>query len=119
MKRREVKAGTTLWHKDDVATEMVYVEDGRLRLVEYDTVLDPGSLVGEIGIFAPQNRRTGTIVCETDCRLYTLSAGEMAQLYYLSPKLGFHVVRLVAERLLKDAQRAQASLAGAGAVRSS
>lgn len=108
MTRREVKAGTTLWKKDDVATEMVYVHSGRLRLVEHDVVMDPGTLVGEIGLFAPENRRTGSIVCETDCTLYALSADGMAQLYYLNPKLGFHVMRLVVARLLNDAEQARA-----------
>jgi CRP/FNR family transcriptional regulator, cyclic AMP receptor protein len=109
MKRRETKAGTTLWKKDDVATEMVYVHSGRLRLVEHGVAMDPGSLVGEIGLFAPENRRTGTVVCETDCTLYSLSADGMAQLYYLNPKLGFHVMRLVVARLLHDAEVARAA----------
>lgn len=111
MSRREVKAGTTLWKKDDVATEMVYVHSGRLRLLEHDVVMDPGALVGEIGLFAPENRRTGSVVCETDCTLYALSADGMAQLYYLNPKLGFHVMRLVVARLLHDAEVARASRA--------
>jgi hypothetical protein len=108
MKRREVKAGTTLWRKDDVASEMVYVHSGRLRVVEQDVVMDPGALVGEIGLFAPENRRTGSVVCETDCTLYSLSADGMAQLYYLNPKLGFHVMRLIVARLLHDAEHARA-----------
>lgn len=108
MTRRRVKAGTTLWKKDDVATEMVYVDEGRLRAVELDLALDHGSLVGEIGLFAPDNRRTATVVCETDCTLYTLSAEAMARLYYVNPKLGFHVMRLVVARLLHDAERAGA-----------
>ena len=116
MSRREVKAGTTLWKKDDVATEMVYVDSGRLRLVEHDAVMDPGSLVGEIGLFAPENRRTGTIVCETDCTLYTLSADGMAQLYYLNPKLGFHVMRLIVARLIHDTERARSQITPAQAA---
>lgn len=108
MTRRQVKAGTTLWKKDDVANGMVYVDNGRLRVVEHDLALDPGSLVGEIGLFAPENRRTATVVCETDCTLYTLSSDAMARLYYVNPKLGFHVMRLVVARLLHDAERARA-----------
>lgn len=111
MKRCEAKAGTTLWKKDDVATEMIYVHSGRLRLIEHGVVMDPGSLVGEIGLFAPENRRTGSIVCETDCTLYSLSADAMVQLYYLNPKLGFHVMRLIVARLLRDAEAARASAA--------
>ncbi len=107
MTRRQAMAGDTLWSKGDVATEMVYVETGRLRLVEQGATLGIGSLVGEIGLFAPDNRRTGTIRCDTDCTLYTLSADAMAQLYYLNPKLGFHVMRLVVARLLHDVEVAQ------------
>ena len=115
MTRREVKSGTTLWKKDDVSTEMVYVDNGRLRLLEQDVVMDPGSLVGEIGLFAPGNRRTGTVVCETDCTLYTLSADAMAQLYYLNPKLGFHVMRMIVARLLHDSEAAHVPTVNAAA----
>jgi CRP/FNR family transcriptional regulator, cyclic AMP receptor protein len=107
MSRREAKAGTVLWHKGDVATEMVYVHAGQLRLVEHGAVLGAGALVGEIGLFAPDNRRTGSIVCETDCTLYALSADAMAQLYYVNPKLGFHVMRLIVARLMHDAEVAR------------
>src|SRR5512139_4062573 len=33
MTRRQAKAGQTLWKKGDVATEMIYLESGTLRLV--------------------------------------------------------------------------------------
>lgn len=102
MTRRQAKAGETLWKQGDVATEMVYVESGRLKLLEYDTVIGPGSLVGEIGLFAPDNRRTRTISCATDCTLFSLSADAMAKLYYQNPQLGFHVMRLIVARLMHD-----------------
>ena len=107
MTRRTAKAGTTLWNKGDVATEMLYLETGSLRLVEYDQVLAPGSLVGEIGLFAPDNRRTLTLECASDCTLYSLSAEGMARLYYQNPKLGFHVMRLIVARLMNDAEKAR------------
>jgi len=104
MHRRVAKAGTTLWHQGDKATEMLYVESGRLTLLEYDQEIGPGSLIGEIGLFAPDNRRTRTIVCATDCTLFSLSAEEMALLYYENPKLGYHVMRLIVARLMHDAE---------------
>jgi CRP/FNR family transcriptional regulator, cyclic AMP receptor protein len=110
MKLRLAKAGELLWRQGDRATEMIYVEAGQLRLVEYDELLGPGSLVGEIGLFAPDSKRTRTIVCETDCELYSLSAEGMAQLYYLNPKLGFHVMRLVVARLMRDASQGRAAV---------
>ena len=106
MKRRLAKAGETLWQRGDIATEMFFVESGSLRLVEHDETIAAGSIVGEIGLFAPDNRRTGTIVCATDCTLHSLSADGMAQLYYQNPKLGFHVLRLIVARLMHDADLA-------------
>lgn len=107
MTRRTAKAGTLLWKKGDVATEMLYLEAGSLRLVEYDEMLVPGSLVGEIGLFAPDNRRTLTLACVSDCTLYSLSAEGMARLYYQNPKLGFHVMRLIVARLMNDSEKAR------------
>jgi CRP/FNR family transcriptional regulator, cyclic AMP receptor protein len=122
MTRRLAKAGETLWHQGDVATEMLYVESGQLNLLEYDAAIGPGSLVGEIGLFAPDNRRTRTIVCATDCTLYSLSAEAMAKLYYQNPQLGFHVMRLIVARLMHDVDVAnkrreeQARIAAAAAA---
>jgi CRP/FNR family transcriptional regulator, cyclic AMP receptor protein len=102
MTRRVVKAGTTLWHKGDEATELLYVEQGTLQLPEYDETIWPGSLVGEIGFFTPDNERTRDVVAATDCTLYSLSAEAMALLYYENPKLGYHVMGLIVVRLLHD-----------------
>jgi len=108
MHRRTVAAGTTIWRKGDPATEMLYLDDGTLRLAEYDELLHPGALVGEIGIFAPDNRRTLTLETVGDCTVYSLTTEEMALLYYQNPKLGFHVMRLVVSRLMRDLSRHQA-----------
>jgi len=105
MHRRSVTAGTILWRQGDAATEMLYLEAGNLRLVEYDETLPAGTLVGEIGLFAPDNRRTLTLEATSDCVVYSLTAEEMALLYYQNPKLGFHVMRLIVARLMQDVQR--------------
>lgn len=110
MTRRQARAGDVLWRKGDASTEMVYVHSGELLLVEHDTVLGPGSLVGEIGLFSPDNQRTGSIACRTDCTLYSLSSEGVAKLYFQNPKLGFHLMRLVVERLRRDAERARAQV---------
>jgi hypothetical protein len=114
MKRRKVKAGTVLWRQGDPANEMVFLEKGSLRIQEYGELLGEGTLVGEIGIFARDNRRTLTLVCETDCILHRMTSEAMMQLYYLSPQLGFEVMRLVVARLQRDVEnwrgKAQAAL---------
>lgn len=119
MTRRQAKAGQTLWRKGDKADEMLYVHSGQLNLLEYDETIGPGSIVGEIGLFAPDNRRTRTIVCAADCTLYSLSAEAMAKLYFQNPKLGYHVMRLIVARLMHDvdvANRRRAERARIGAA---
>ena len=106
---RQAKSGQTLWRKGDVATEMIYLESGTLRLVEHEEQLPPGSLIGEIGLFSPDNRRTLTVDCATDCTLYSLTTEAMAQLYYQNPKLGFHIMRLIVSRLMRDTEKARQS----------
>jgi len=107
MKRREVKAGTRLWQKGDIATEMLYLHQGQLRLEEHQELLGPGAIVGEIGLFSPDARRTLSLRCDTDCVLFSLSAEGVAALYYTHPQLGFHVMKLVVARLRHDANLAQ------------
>jgi len=109
MTRRLAKAGTLLWRRGDAANEMLYVQSGTVRLVEYDDKLGAGSLVGEIGLFSPDNRRTQSLECVTDCELYSLTAEGMYKLYYQNPKLGFHIMRLVVGRLIRDAAVARAA----------
>lgn len=115
MKRRKVRAGTVLWRQGDPANEMVFLERGQLRIEEYGELLNEGTLVGEIGIFARDGRRTLTLVCETDCILHRMTSEAMMQLYFLSPQLGFEVMRLVVARLQRDVEtwRAKAQAAQA------
>lgn len=108
MHRRTVKAGTVLWHQGDEAKEMLYLDQGTLRLQEYGELLIEGALVGEIGLFAPDNKRTLTLVAETDCVLYSLTAEELSLLYYEEPKLAFHVMKVIIARLMHDTEKARA-----------
>jgi CRP/FNR family transcriptional regulator, cyclic AMP receptor protein len=111
MHRQTVAAGTQLWAKGDVADHMLYLERGTLLLPEYGERLIEGALVGEIGLFARQGQRTLSLQAETDCVLYRLTREEMVLLYHQNPKLGFHVMRLVVERLMHDADKARAAAA--------
>ena len=105
MTRRAFKAGDILFRKGDLADEVVYIVSGQLRLQEHDQILGPGELIGEIGLFSPEKRRTQTIVCETDGELYRITDEMIYRLYYQNPKLGFYFMRLIVERLLRDIRR--------------
>ncbi len=102
---RKHKAGEVLFRKGDLANEIVYVAMGRLKLQEIGHYLDPGELIGEIGLFSIEKVRTMTVICETDCELYTMTDEMIYRLYYQNPKLGFFFMRLIVERLLADVRR--------------
>jgi len=108
MTRRSAPAGTTLFSRGDLAEEMFYVHEGKVRVVEYGDALGPGTLIGEIGLFAPDLRRTQSVVCDSDCQLYSLDREGLYRLYYQNPKLGFHLIRLIVGRLLRDATAGKA-----------
>jgi hypothetical protein len=113
MQRRSFKQGDVLFRKGDAADKLIYVAEGRLRLTEIGVLIGPGDLIGEIGLFSPEKKRTQTVVCETDGALYDMTGERMFQLYYQHPKLGFFILRLVAERLLDDVRRYEAGTATA------
>ena len=102
-------AGHVLFREGDKADEIVYVASGTLRLEGVGATIGAGSLIGEIGLFSPQKVRTMTIVCETDCELYTMTDEQIYRLYYQNPKLGFYFMKLIVERLLRDVERHKAA----------
>ncbi len=102
MKKRKLSAGTTLFKKGDRANELIYIRTGTVRILEIDQTLGEGNLVGEIGLFTEARTRTATIVCETDCICYTMTDEAIYLLYYQNPKLGFFLVRLIVQRLVRD-----------------
>jgi len=105
MTRRTFKAGEVLYRKGELADEVGYIASGQVKLQEHDQVLGPGELIGEIGLFSPDKRRTQSIICETDGELYRMTDEMIYRLYYQNPKLGFYFMRLIVERLLRDIRR--------------
>ena len=105
MTRRTFKAGEVLYRKGELADEVGYIASGQVKLQEHDQVLGPGELIGEIGLFSPDKRRTQSIICETDGELYRMTDEMIYRLYYQNPRLGFYFMRLIVERLLRDIRR--------------
>jgi CRP-like cAMP-binding protein len=98
-------AGHVLFRQGDEADEIFYVASGTLRLEGIGATIGAGELIGEIALFSPEKKRTLTIVCETDCELYTMTDEQIYRLYYQNPKLGFYFMKLIVERLMRDVER--------------
>lgn len=105
MTRRNCAAGDTLVHKGDKADRLYYLVDGELLITDLNKVLKSGAMVGEIGVFAPNQRRTATIVCRTECNLLELSESKAKQLYFQDRSFGYAVLQLIVSRLLENNER--------------
>tara|TARA_B100000315_G_C14442285_1_gene525272 strand:- start:206 stop:844 length:639 start_codon:yes stop_codon:yes gene_type:complete len=108
MSSERTKAGEVLFRIGDSPKRMIVIKSGTVLLEEIGARCSDGDVLGEIGAFTPDNRRTCTAVCETDCELYTLTHEAMMQLYYQNPRFGMFLVRVIVRRLLDNWQDADA-----------
>ena len=126
MQSRTLKKGV-LFRKGDVAEEMYIVLKGSIRLMDVGVTIHPGSVIGEIGIFAPSRQRMDTAICESDVEVATISNDRVRQLYHQNPKFGFYLINLITDRLLQNFSKVQKKprrqgwlkYASAGTIRSS
>ncbi len=107
MTERHLAAGETLIRKGDKADRLYFLVDGILEIPEIGKTLEPGAVLGEIGVFARNQERTATIVCRTDCRLYALSESKAKQLFFQDASFGFSVMQLIINRLLENNRQLQ------------
>ena len=105
MARRKFTAGETLVRKGEQADRLYYLLDGELEITDLSKVLKSGAVVGEIGVFAPKQLRTATVVCRTDCNLFELTEHKAKQLYFQDRSFGFAVLQLIIARLMENNER--------------
>lgn len=103
MRRRKVPAGETLFKRGDFADRLYYIGSGAVEVTEIGIALKAGQVFGEIGLFAPDHKRTATVVTTEACELYELAEAKVRELYFQNPAFGFGVMRLITLRLLEDA----------------
>ena len=102
MSHERFPAGHVLFRAGDPASMMYMVLEGTVRLEELGVEVPRGQLLGEIGLFAPDHRRTATAVCETAVEVGEITDEKVLQLYYQNPEFGFYLFRLVIQRLLEN-----------------
>ena len=102
MRRHQYAKGDVLFRRGDPATELYVVLGGSLRLVDLAVELGPGTVLGEIGIFAPTRQRMDTAICETEVDLGVMAIDKVLELYHQNRRFGFYLIRLVSQRLLED-----------------
>jgi CRP/FNR family transcriptional regulator, cyclic AMP receptor protein len=102
MSHRRLHAGEILIRKGEPADRLFYLDRGEAKVVEIGKTVSSGSVLGEIGVFARDQRRSATVVCLTDCEIYELSESKTKELYYQDPSFGYAVLQIVITRLLEN-----------------
>jgi CRP-like cAMP-binding protein len=111
MTSRRARKGEVLFAKGNVSNAMYYTVSGAYRLVEIDKAVPVGEVVGEIGLIAPDNRRTLTFECIEEGELLTITYAQVKQLYYQNPEFGFYFLQLTSPRLFQDIRRLEEKVA--------
>jgi CRP-like cAMP-binding protein len=111
MSKRAIEAGEILFRKGDEADQMFFLVDGELHLKEIDINIQPGAVVGELGMLAPSRTRTQTMVCTQGGSVLEISYARIEELYYQNPQFGFYFLRLSTARLFENIGRLERSLA--------
>jgi CRP-like cAMP-binding protein len=102
MRRRFCRAGEVLFHKGDVANAIFCMVSGRFRLSEVGIELRRSTIVGELGLLAPDGRRTRTLECLEAGELLEISYDQVKMLYFQNPDFGFYFMQLATGRLFEN-----------------
>jgi hypothetical protein len=111
MAERQFRKGDLLFAKGEVAHDMFYTMSGRYVLVEPGIEIEPGHLVGELAMLAPDNRRTATLECIEAGNVLSITYEQVEELYYQNPTFGFYFLRLATARLFDNVGRLESELA--------
>jgi CRP/FNR family transcriptional regulator, cyclic AMP receptor protein len=93
------KAGDIIMQRGDYATAAFYIMSGEIEMVEINASWGKGTLVGEIGLFTPDGKRTMTIRCKTDVVAAQIDYDRFKELYFQNPQFGFRLLHLIVARM--------------------
>jgi CRP/FNR family transcriptional regulator, cyclic AMP receptor protein len=111
MSKRKVKAGEVLFRKDDLADAMFLVVEGNFQLTETGIKIEPGAMVGELGLLAPGRRRTQSLVALQDGEVRALPYERFEELYFQNPQFGLAFLKLSSQRLFQNIAHLEGELA--------
>jgi len=110
MRPKHFKAGDVMMERGEYATEAFYVVAGEVELVEINQTHGKGTLLGEIGLFTPNGRRTMTVRCKTDVEAAKIAYDQFKQLYFQNPQFGFRLLHLIVARMQANSELPQPAM---------
>jgi CRP/FNR family cyclic AMP-dependent transcriptional regulator len=95
---KHFRAGDIMMARGDYAATAFYIVAGEVEIVELGKTVGKGTLLGEIGLFTPDGRRTRTVRCKTDVQAAAIDYDRFKELYFQNPQFGFRLLHLVVAR---------------------
>ena len=111
MRPKQYKANDLMMERGEYATEAFFVVSGEVEIVEINQIRGAGTLLGEIGLFTPNGRRTMTVRCKTDVQAATIGYDQVKELYFQNPQFGFRLLHLIVARLVSNSEATGLTLA--------
>jgi CRP/FNR family transcriptional regulator, cyclic AMP receptor protein len=105
MTRETVSEGAEMFHKGDRAEVLYFLSKGRVGLPEIDKVLGAGELIGEVGLFSRDGRRTTSAICLEKCELFVIDRAHIHELYLQNSAFGYFLTKLIAGRMDENLSR--------------
>jgi len=102
MRKEHFAKGEYLFRIGDLADKLFLIHKGQIRLPELDVVVQPGQILGEMGLFSPGRRRTASAVSEESVEAYTMGRDEVVQLFSLNPSLALELMQLSNKRFIQN-----------------
>lgn len=98
MSQHTKAAGEVFFHKGDLSDHVIYVISGTVRIADLDRHIGPGELLGEMGVFSEDRRRTDTAVAETEVTYGQISAERFWEVFFQDPAFGAYLIRTIVRR---------------------
>ncbi len=94
---RDVKERTVLFNEGETGDCMYIIEQGKVCILfdknRQRKELGPGKIFGELVVLTDLNRRTGSAVASTDCRLRVISRETLEQFRKENPETAFGILK--------------------------
>lgn len=108
-KMRSFAPGAMLFSKDDASGSLFMIAEGEVSLPELGVTLGAGSVLGEIGLFLEDGRRTASAQAVGKVKAVEVTARRVLELYFDNPGLAFALVRLITRQLTENLRQVDAA----------
>lgn len=117
MTSRSFAVGETIFRRGDSARELLLITAGTVRLIELKIEVGKGSIVGEIGLFAPHRARIATAVALTAVDVLAIAEDRVIALYNDNREFGLYLVALITQRLVANFEELERQVAATSSSR--